>query len=143
MRYSSKFDQEVMIGFPILAIVGGSILFLVLDSYQIGTITAAVLGIVAATGVMLTMLFDIKRLTIDESHIEFETVFGTQKFDLSDVKEIWDYSHWSLYARRLLIIHFKNGKKVQVKEARDNAFEKLKENIQKLDWDIEFKKIKK
>ncbi|AEV33145.1 hypothetical protein Oweho_2171 [Owenweeksia hongkongensis DSM 17368] len=93
MRYSSKFDQEVMIGFPILAIVGGSILFLVLDSYQIGTITAAVLGIVAATGIMWAMLFDIKRLTIDESHVEFERVFGTQKFDLSDVREIRDYYH--------------------------------------------------
>ena len=143
MKYSSKFDREIIVGFPVLAIVGGSILFLVLDSYQVGTITAAVLGIVAATAIMWAMLFDIKALTIDESQIEFERVFGTQKFDLSDVKEIWDYSHWSLYARRQLIIHFKNGKKIQVKETRDKIFDKLKEDIEKLDWSIEFKKIKK
>lgn len=143
MKYSSKFDKEIIIGFPVLAVVGGSILFLVLDSYQIGTIKSAVLGVVAAVGIMWTMLFDIKKLTINNNKIEYERVFETKKFDLSDVEEIWDFNHWGLYARRQLIIYFKDGRKIRVKETRDKVFEEIKQGLQNLQLNIEFKKVRK
>ena len=132
-----------MFGFPFLAIVGGSILFLVLDSYQIWTIRAAVLSVVTATGIMFLMLFDIKKLIIETDKITYERVFGTKHFDLNDVSEIWDYNHWGKYVRRTLIIHFKDGSKIQVIETRDKIFEELKLELKKLDSDIEFKKVRK
>lgn len=143
MRYSSRFDQEAIIGFPVLAIVGGSILFIVLDSYEVGTMTAGILGVIAATGIMWSMLFDIKKLTIENDKIKYERVLGTKSFNLTDVTEIWDYNHWSLYSRRHLIIRFKNGKKIQIKETRDQIFYELKEGLQQIDSKIEFKKVRK
>jgi len=143
MKYSSRFDQEAMLGFPVLAIVGGSILFLVLDSYQIGTIKAAISGVIAATVIMWSMLFDIKKLTIENEEIKYERVFGTKQFNLANVKEIWDFNHWGLYARRQLIIHFQDGRKIRVKETRDKVFEELKQELKKLDLNIEFKRVRK
>ena len=143
MEYSSQYDTEAFLAFPFIAITASSIAYIVLESKGIANNLAVFLSILIAISVMMIMVWDIRKLTICGEKVRFDRLFATVEFDISEIDEILDYYASTLYARRLLIIKMKNGKKLQVKETRDKAFQEIKQILENLDMTLEIKQIRK